>query len=158
MLKVPIIICLGVRYHVSRAVIEIQQECSKNRRLVSLARRLHRKWEGDELYTKQELLAYGFHFLLRSYSPTLIYRRYFLSYSKICFWTDLVRMLATTGNKSAVAGYTPGGGGGVLLRASNKTPKKSHAEFPGHKSLQKALYDITRKIETLVLNTPKTPS
>ena len=66
-------------------------------------------------------------------------------------------MLATTGNKSAVAGYTPGGGG-VLLRASNKTPKKSHAEFPGHKSLQKALYDITRKIETLVLNTPKTPS
>ena len=34
-------------------------------------------------------------------------------------------------------------------------PEKSHAEFPSHKNFQKALNDITRKIETLVLNTQK---
>ena len=37
------------------------------------------------------------------------------------------------------------------------TLKKSHAEFPRHKNFQKALYDITRKIETLVLNTQENP-
>ena len=37
----------------------------------------------------------------------------------------------------------------------NLTPKKSLAEFPSHKNLQKALNYITRKTETLVLNTPK---
>ena len=37
----------------------------------------------------------------------------------------------------------------------NLAPKKSHAEFPSLKNFQKALNDITRKIETLVLNTPK---
>jgi len=36
-------------------------------------------------------------------------------------------------------------------------PKKSHAEFPSHKNFQKALNDITGKIETLVLNTQKNP-
>ena len=36
-------------------------------------------------------------------------------------------------------------------------PKKSHAEFPSRKHFQKALNDITRKKETLVLNTPKNP-
>ena len=39
----------------------------------------------------------------------------------------------------------------------NLTPKKSHAEFPSHKNFQRALNDITQKIETLVLNTPKNP-
>ena len=39
----------------------------------------------------------------------------------------------------------------------NLTPKKSHAEFPSHKNFQKALNDTTRKIETLVFNTQKTP-
>ena len=39
----------------------------------------------------------------------------------------------------------------------NLTPKKSHAEFPSHKNFQKALNDITRKIETLVLNAQKNP-
>ena len=34
-------------------------------------------------------------------------------------------------------------------------PKKSHAEFPSHKDFQIALNDITRKTETLVLNTQK---
>ena len=34
-------------------------------------------------------------------------------------------------------------------------PGKSYAEFPSHKNFQKALNDITRKIETLVLNTQK---
>ena len=37
----------------------------------------------------------------------------------------------------------------------NLTPKKSLAEFPSHKNLQKTLNYITRKTETLVLNTPK---
>ena len=37
------------------------------------------------------------------------------------------------------------------------TPQKSHAEFPSHKNFQGALNDITQKIETLVLNTPKNP-
>ena len=37
----------------------------------------------------------------------------------------------------------------------NLTPKKSLAEFPSHKNVQKALNYITRKTETLVLNTPK---
>ena len=37
----------------------------------------------------------------------------------------------------------------------NLAPKKSHAEFPSLKNFQKALNDITRKIETLLLNTPK---
>ena len=34
-------------------------------------------------------------------------------------------------------------------------PEKSHAEFPSYKNFQKALNDITRKEETLVLNTQK---
>ena len=33
----------------------------------------------------------------------------------------------------------------------NLTPKKSHAELPSHKNFQKALNDITRKIEKLVI-------
>ena len=37
------------------------------------------------------------------------------------------------------------------------TPKKSHVEFLSHKNFQKALNDITWKIETLVLNTAKNP-
>ena len=37
------------------------------------------------------------------------------------------------------------------------TPKTSHAEFPSHKNFQKALNGITRKIETLILNTQKNP-
>ena len=37
----------------------------------------------------------------------------------------------------------------------NLTPKKSLAEFPSHKNLQKALNYITRKTETLVLHTQK---
>ena len=40
----------------------------------------------------------------------------------------------------------------------NLTPKKYHAEFPSHKNFQKALNDKTRKIETLVFNTPKNPT
>ena len=36
-------------------------------------------------------------------------------------------------------------------------PPKSHAEFPSHKNFQKALNDITRKIETQVLNIQKNP-
>ena len=40
----------------------------------------------------------------------------------------------------------------------NLTPKKYHAEFLSHKNFQKALNDKTRKIETLVLNTPKNPT
>ena len=39
----------------------------------------------------------------------------------------------------------------------NLTPKNSHAQFPSHKIFHKALTDMTRKIETLVLNTPKNP-
>ena len=35
------------------------------------------------------------------------------------------------------------------------TPQESHAEFLSHKNFQKALTDITRKKETLVLNTQK---
>ena len=35
------------------------------------------------------------------------------------------------------------------------TPKKSRAEFPSHTNFQKA---VPRKIETLVLNTPKNPN
>ena len=31
------------------------------------------------------------------------------------------------------------------------TPKKSHAEFLSHKNFQKALNDVTQKIETLVM-------
>ena len=31
----------------------------------------------------------------------------------------------------------------------NLTPKKSHAEFPSHKNFQKALNDITRKIQNI---------
>ena len=38
-----------------------------------------------------------------------------------------------------------------------KFKRKSHAEFPSHKNFQKEWY-ITRKMETLVLNTQKTPS
>ena len=37
----------------------------------------------------------------------------------------------------------------------NLTGKKSHAKFPSHKNFQKALNDITWKIETLILNTQK---
>ena len=33
--------------------------------------------------------------------------------------------------------------------AQNLTPKKSHAEFPSHKNFQKALNDITRKIQNI---------
>ena len=39
----------------------------------------------------------------------------------------------------------------------NPQIKKSHVEFPSHKNVQKALNDITRRIETLVFNTQKTP-
>ena len=39
----------------------------------------------------------------------------------------------------------------------NSQMKKSHAEFPSHKNVQRALNDITRRIETLVFNTQKTP-
>ena len=39
----------------------------------------------------------------------------------------------------------------------NLTLKKSHAEFPSHKNFQKALNETTRRIETLVFNTQKTP-
>ena len=34
-------------------------------------------------------------------------------------------------------------------------PKNTHAKFPSHKNFQKALNDITRKTETLALNTEK---
>ena len=34
-------------------------------------------------------------------------------------------------------------------------PPKSHAKFLSHKNFQKALNDITQKIETLVLNLPQ---
>ena len=34
----------------------------------------------------------------------------------------------------------------------NLTPPKSHAKFLSHKNFQKALNDITQKIETLVSN------
>ena len=54
---------------------------------------------------------------------------------------------------------------GLLNRGKNQNPKKSldqtltvkksHAEFPSRKNFQKALYDITRKIEALVLNPQK---
>ena len=54
-----------------------------------------------------------------------------------------------------------------ILNAFNKTqklsldqnliPKNSHPEFPSHKNFQKALNDISRKLETFVLNTPKNP-
>ena len=37
------------------------------------------------------------------------------------------------------------------------TPKKSHVEFLSHKNFQKALNDMTWKIEKLVLNTAKNP-
>ena len=37
----------------------------------------------------------------------------------------------------------------------NLTPQKYHAAFLSHKIFEKALNDITRKIETLVLNTQK---
>ena len=37
----------------------------------------------------------------------------------------------------------------------NLTPQKSHAAFPNHKIFEKALNDITRKIQTLVWNTKK---
>ena len=54
---------------------------------------------------------------------------------------------------------------GLLNRGENQNPKKSldqtltlkksHAKFPSRKNFQKALYDITRKIEALVLNPQK---
>ena len=57
---------------------------------------------------------------------------------------------------------------GLLNGGKNQNPKKSWdqtltlkispAEFPSHKNFQKALCDITRKIEALVWNTQKTPS
>ena len=37
------------------------------------------------------------------------------------------------------------------------SPEEYHVKFLSHKNFQKALNDITRKIETLVLNTPKNP-
>ena len=46
----------------------------------------------------RDLLARGFFFFLL---PTLS-----MSILFICFWIDLVRLLVTTGNTSAVAGYT----------------------------------------------------
>ena len=46
---------------------------------------------------------------------------------------------------------------GAKTLDQNLTPKKSHAQFPSHKIFHKALTDMTRKIETLVLNTPKNP-
>ena len=55
-----------------------------------------------------------------------------------------------------------------IPRASNKTPpkslgqnltlQKSHAEFPSHKHVKKALNYITRIFETSVLNTQKIPT
>ena len=53
------------------------------------------KWGGDKFFTKQDLLAKGFLFLILSTSVLFI-----------CFWTDLVSELATTRNTSTVAGYT----------------------------------------------------
>ena len=44
-----------------------------------------------------------------------------------------------------------------IPRASNRTPKKSHDEFPSNKNLQKELNDITQKIGTLALNIPNNP-
>ena len=69
---------------------------------------------------------------------------------------------------SATYRYTRGGGTlrissdrddwmGAKTLDQNLTPKKSHAQFPSHKIFHKALTDMTRKIETLVLNTPKNP-
>ena len=40
----------------------------------------------------------------------------------------------------------------------NPQIKKSHAEFPSHKNFQKALNDITRRIETLVFIPKKLPT
>ena len=45
-----------------------------------------------------------------------------------------------------------------IPRASNRTPKKSHDEFPSNKNLQKELNDITQKILTLALNIPNNPT
>ena len=45
-----------------------------------------------------------------------------------------------------------------IPRASNRTPKKSHDEFPSNKNLQKELNDITQRIGTLALNIPKIPT
>ena len=53
------------------------------------------KWGNEEFYTKQDLLAKGF--LLPTLSTSILF---------VCFWIDLARVLATTGNTSAVAGYT----------------------------------------------------
>ena len=53
------------------------------------------KWGGDEFYKKHNLLAKGF--LLPTLSTSTLF---------ICFWIDLVRVLATKKNTSAVAEYT----------------------------------------------------
>ena len=45
-----------------------------------------------------------------------------------------------------------------IPRASNRTQKKAHDEFPSNKNLEKELNDITQKIGTLALNIPKIPT
>ena len=45
-----------------------------------------------------------------------------------------------------------------IPRASNRTQKKSHDEFPSNKNLQKELNDITQRIGTLALNIPNIPT
>lgn len=42
-----------------------------------------------------------------------------------------------------------------IPRASNRTQKKSHDEFPSNKNLQK---ELTQRIGTLALNIPKIPT
>ena len=51
-------------------------------------------------------------------------------------------------------GWSNGGKNQNPINPWTKTqpPKKSPTEFPSHKNLQKALNDITRKIETLVMD------
>ena len=53
------------------------------------------KWGGDFFYKKHDLLAKGC--LLPTLSTSILF---------VCFWIDLVHVLATTKNTSAVAGYT----------------------------------------------------
>ena len=60
-----------------------------------------RNEEAIQLYTKQDLLAKVF---FPAYFIDVEHSSGYLIF--ICFWIDLVRVLATTGNTSAVAGYT----------------------------------------------------
>ena len=75
--------------------IYIYQEHAYSGIQVSTAWRLDREWGGDLYYKKHDLLTKDFYFLLYR-------RRYFL----FCFWIDVVCVLATTKNISAVAAYT----------------------------------------------------